>query len=61
MDELKDIMMMGIEGDTYKKLLDIAKKENKSVTEVASEAIGKHIEDRSHVSESREKKLLMEG
>jgi predicted CopG family antitoxin len=61
MNELKDMTMMGIEGETYKKLLDIAKKENKSVTEVAAEAIGKHIEDRSQVTESREKKLLMEG
>lgn len=56
-----DVMMMGIEGETYRKIVDIAQKENKSVTEVAAEAIGKHIDEKSKLTESKERRLLMEG
>lgn len=62
MDNKLDVYMMGVEGDTYKKLLDIAKKENKAVNEVAADALKKHIDDNDSLKESvSQKKLLMEG
>ena len=58
---LDDVFLMGVEGDTYKELLNIAKKEQKSVSEVVSEALKKKIEDAKVVKESTERKLLLEG
>lgn len=58
---LGDVYMMGVEGECYRDLLDIAKKQGKTVNEVASEALRKEIEKSKSLKESREKKLLMEG
>jgi hypothetical protein len=59
---LNDVFMMGVDEQTYKKLLEIAQKEGKSVGEVTSEALQKIIRDRAHVGESvGNRKLLMEG
>jgi predicted HicB family RNase H-like nuclease len=54
----ENAFLMGVEGDTYQKLLEIAKKEGKSVNDVASEALRKHIDFSKTVSESRERKVL---
>jgi len=58
---LDDVFIMGVEGDTYKELLNVAKKEQKSVNEVVSEALKKKIEDAKVAKESTERKLLLEG
>lgn len=58
---LNDVYMMGVEGDTYKKLSEVAKKEGRSVTDVVADALKKKIDDSKVVTESTERKLLMEG
>ncbi|MBK9390460.1 MAG: hypothetical protein IPN68_09800 [Bacteroidetes bacterium] len=58
---LNDIFVMGVEGDTYKQLLDIAKKEGKTVNEVTADALKQKIDDSKLVTESNTKKLLLEG
>ncbi len=58
---LNDVYMMGIEGDTYKDLLEIAKRQNKGVGEIVSDALKQKIEDQKQLKESTQKKLLMEG
>ncbi len=58
---LNDVYMMGIEGDTYKDLLEIAKRKNKGVGEIVSDALKQKIEDQKQLKESTQKKLLMEG
>ena len=58
---LNDIFVMGVEGDTYKQLLDIAKKEGKTVNEVTADALKQKIDDSKPVTESNTKKLLLEG
>lgn len=60
-NQFDDVWMMGIEGETYRELLEIAKKQNKTVAEVASEALKATINDGKKVSESKERKFLMEG
>jgi len=61
-DVTKDLTILGIDGDTYQKLLAIAKKQNRSVVEVVSEALGKHINENQALGESKTApKLLMEG
>mgnify|MGYP006277161103 CR=1 FL=1 len=55
---LSDIFMMGVGKETYEKMLEIAKKKNKSVAEVASEALRQHIDDESKLNESRERRVL---
>ena len=57
----EDLSLMMITQDTYKKLNEIAKKENKAVVDVAAEALQKHIADKSQIKEHKEKKLLVEG
>ena len=42
--ELSDITMMGVDKDTYDQMLKVAKHESKSVSDVASEALKKHLE-----------------
>lgn len=58
---MDDVFMLGVEGETYQTLLDIAKKQNKSVTQVASEALQDKISKEKQVTESRERKVLCEG
>jgi len=58
---LKDMFMLGIEGDTYKELLDIAKKQGKSVNEVTSDALRKIIEQERGIQESKSRRMLNEG
>jgi predicted HicB family RNase H-like nuclease len=58
---LGDVFMMGVEGECYRELLDIAKKQGKTVNEVASDALRKEIEKSKGLSESSEKRLLVEG
>ena len=50
--------MMGVEKDTYEQMLEIAKRENKSVAEVASDALRRHIQDQSKLNEPRERRVL---
>lgn len=57
----EDLAMLTIGSDTYKRLHEIAKKENKAVVDVASEALQKHIADKLSLQEHKEKRLLMEG
>ena len=57
---MSDLFVMGIEKSTYQELLDIAKKEGKTVNEVTSEALRKVIEQSKGLHESK-KKMLMEG
>ena len=58
--ELDDIHMMGFDQATYEQLLKIARQENKSVSEVASEALKRHLEEKSQTKKT-EKRLLVEG
>lgn len=58
---LQDVFVLGIEGGTYEEMLALAKQQGKSVVEVASEALKKHIADSKGLKESREPKLLCEG
>lgn len=60
-DAQVDLALLAIENATYKKLYDIAKQEGKAVVDVASEALQKHIAEKSQLVEHKEKKLLMEG
>lgn len=62
-NEIKnDLFMLGINGETYQKLLEIAKKQGKSVVDVTSDALKTHIETSGNLKEStREKKILLEG
>lgn len=55
------IFFMGVDQASYERLLEIAKTQGKSVVDVTSEALQKHIENNQKLNESREKKLLMEG
>lgn len=55
---LDDAYLMGVEGETYQKLLEIAKKEGRSVNDVASDALRRHIENSKSVVESKERKVL---
>jgi len=59
--KMSDLFVMGIEKDTYQELLDIAKKQGKSVNEVTSEALRKAIDQSKGLQESKQKKVLMEG
>lgn len=56
-----ELALMAIDTETYKKLNEIAKKEHKSVVDVASEAFKKMIDEKSQMQEHTEKRLLMEG
>jgi hypothetical protein len=58
--DLGDIIMIGIHEADMSGLMDIAKKQKKTVVEVASDAIRKHVENNLGISESREKRLLTE-
>jgi len=58
---LGDLYVMGIEKETYKDLLDIARKQGKTVNDVTSEALKKVIDQNKGLQESKQKKLLMEG
>jgi len=58
---MDDVFMLGVEGETYKNLLDIAKKQNKSVSEVTAEALKEKIVREKQVTEARERKVLCEG
>lgn len=59
--EVSDIHMMGIDDETYGKMLKVAKKENKSVSDVASEAFSKHLKEKELQESAPQRKLLMEG
>ncbi len=62
MADLNDLYLMGIEKETYEQLLSVARKENKTVAEVASEALRLKIQKERDMTESRlEKQLLCEG
>lgn len=56
-----DVFMMGVDGEMYKQLLQIAQATGKSVTEVAGEALSKHVANAKQLKESSEKKILCEG
>lgn len=56
---MNDLFVMGIEKDTYQELLDIAKKQGKSVNEVTSAALRKAIDQSKGLEESK-KKILTE-
>jgi predicted HicB family RNase H-like nuclease len=55
---LSDIFMMGIEKETYEEMLEIAKKKNKSVAEVASQAIREHLQTEKGLNESTQRRIL---
>jgi hypothetical protein len=55
---LSDIFMMGIEKETYDEMLEIAKRKNKSVAEVASEALREHLQNEKSLNESRQRRVL---
>ena len=57
--KMSDLFVMGIEKETYEELLDIARKQGKTVNEVTSDALRKAIDQSKGLQES--KKLLMEG
>jgi len=59
--DMGDIYMMGIDPDSYNQLFEIAKKENKAVTDVISNALKKHIASKQNINEVRERKILTEG
>lgn len=59
--KMSDLFVMGVERQTYEELLDIAKKEGKTVNEVTSDALRKAIEQSKGLQESKSKKMLMEG
>lgn len=59
--EMDDIFMVGIEPGTYKKLLEIAKRQGVTVGEVVSSALGQKILQDSGVQESSERQVLLEG
>lgn len=58
--DLGDIVMIGIHADELSELNEIAKKQNKSVVDVASEALRKHIDSNKGLQESRQRKILTE-
>lgn len=58
--DLGDVVMIGIHENDLSELQDIAKKQNKSVVEVASEAIRKHIDGSKGLQESKQRKILTE-
>lgn len=55
---LSDIFMMGIEKETYEQMLEIAKRKNKSVAEVASEALREHLHNENTLQESKQRRVL---
>ena len=55
---LSDIFMMGIEKETYDEMLEIAKRKNKSVAEVACEALREHLQNEKNLNESRQRRVL---
>ena len=55
---LSDIFMMGVEKETYEEMLEVAKRKNKSVAEIASEALRNHLQNEKGLNESRERKIL---
>jgi hypothetical protein len=57
--EMGELYLMGVDQESYAQLAEIAKKQGKSVVEVASDAMKKHIADNKQLKEH--KKLLMEG
>ena len=57
--ELGTIPMLGLDPETYKELLEIAKREGKGVVDVTSEALRNHINKNKPLKEN--KKLLCEG
>lgn len=59
--DLKGIYMAGIDQETYKKLLELAKREGISVTEAMSRLLNKGISQANLKESKGEKKLLMEG
>lgn len=60
--DLNGIYMAGIDQETYKKLLEIAKRDGISVSEAMSRMLNKGITSQGGLKESAsEKKLLMEG
>lgn len=56
---MNDLFVMGIEKETYDELLDIAKKQGKSVNEVTSDALRRAIEQSKGLQESKQKKILV--
>ena len=61
-EQKDDLAILTIPQDTYAQLQGIAKKENKAVVDVVSDAFRKHIDEKSSVQEStQQRKLLMEG
>jgi hypothetical protein len=59
--ELDDLSVFGVDKETYSELFEIAKKQGKSVVDVASDALKSHIEKNKPLEESKKKKLLVEG
>jgi hypothetical protein len=55
------LYVMGIDKATYEELLELAKKEGKSVNEITSDALRRAILGSKDLKESKEKKLLCEG
>ncbi len=59
--KLGEIYMMGVEEETYKKMVDVAKRTGKTVPDVASEALKTHLDNQTVNESKSQKKLLMEG
>jgi predicted HicB family RNase H-like nuclease len=59
--KMSDLFVMGVERETYEELLDMAKKQGKTVNEVTSDALRSAIEQSKGLQESKSKKVLMEG
>lgn len=56
---LGDAYIMGIEAETYRALLEIARQESKSVADVTSEALRRYIVDKAKMTESTERRVLV--
>jgi len=57
-----DPVLTGIDPETYQELYEIARRQNKGVNEVMSDALRKHIESNKELKENKsERKLLCEG
>jgi hypothetical protein len=59
--DLNGIYMAGIDQETYQKLLEIAKRDNISVSEAMSRVMNKGLTQANLKESSKEKKLLVEG
>ena len=58
--DMGDVVMVGIHENDLADLQTVAKTQNKSVVEVVSDAIRKHVDASKGLQESRQRKILTE-